>query len=314
METPDSSDELPFLEWRQPLEELQLTSKLRWNQSLKRFNTWRIGGKAACFIEVAQEEELCQLMSFIHKWEIPWFIIGKGSNLLLSDDLWEGIILRLSQSFKHWTPQKEKNHICVGAALADVTFAQRCIAQGWGGMEFMIGIPGTIGGAIAMNAGAHGGEIQDFLQQVWWVDTHGNKHSAEKRDLTFSYRSSPLNGRLGNIVTQAVFALNPSTPEAVRASVQKFLQFRRDRQPRTLPNCGSVFKNPENDYAARLIEASGLKGAQIGEAQVSTQHSNFIVNLGRAKSTDILNLICLIQKKVLEDHQVLLEREVQLLS
>ncbi|MDP7622169.1 MAG: FAD-binding protein, partial [SAR324 cluster bacterium] len=146
-------------EWLEELEKAPLTSsRLRRKESLKRFNTWRIGGVAECLIDVVNVEDLSLLLPFISKHRIPWFILGKGSNLFIPDTAWPGIILHLSGEFKSWVPLEDnnssacKNRVTAGAALADVTFAQRCVAQGWGGMEFLIGIPGTIGGAVAMNA------------------------------------------------------------------------------------------------------------------------------------------------------------------
>lgn len=301
-------------EWEAALKQISLRSTLRWDQSLKRYNTLRIGGTATCFADVCDIEDLAKLLSFINKYKIPWFILGKGSNLLISDEHWPGIILRLTGEFKKWHIQPEERTIDVGAALADVTFAQRCVALGWGGMEFLIGIPGSIGGAIAMNAGAHGGETSYFLKKVRWMDITGNSFSADGQSLSFEYRHSPLNGKYDIIVTEALFQLDESNAETVKSQIRKFQNFRMQRQPQKLPNCGSVFKNPPGDYAARLIEASGLKGYRIGEAQISEKHSNFIVNLGRASSTDVLSLMELAQERVLKDHGTELELEVQILK
>ena len=147
-------------EWLEDLGKISLDSRLRRKESLKRFNTWRIGGVAECLIDVVNVQDLRLLLPFIRKNRIPWFIIGKGSNMLVPDKNWPGIILHLSGDFKSWEPievnyNSGEKKVSAGAALADVTFAQKCVPQGWGGMEFLIGIPGTIGGAIAMNAGAH---------------------------------------------------------------------------------------------------------------------------------------------------------------
>ena len=157
--------------------------------------------------------DLRLLLHFISKHRIPWFIIGKGSNLLVPDKNWPGIILHLSGDFKSWEPIDEnfnsgKKKVSAGAALADVTFAQKCVPHGWAGMEFLIGIPGTIGGAIAMNAGAHGAETADFLDEIEWMDMDGILHSTPKDKLEFRYRYSELNGNLGKIITRAVLALN----------------------------------------------------------------------------------------------------------
>ncbi|MGK5092923.1 UDP-N-acetylmuramate dehydrogenase [Deltaproteobacteria bacterium TL4] len=301
--------------WKNALSELPLQSRIQWDYSLKRYNTLKVGGKTTGFIDVLSPADLKLLLPFIHHYQIPWFLLGKGSNVLIKDETWPGIIFRLSGEFKSCSLQPPTHQILAGAALTCVSFVQKCIPLGWGGMEFLIGIPGTIGGAIAMNAGAHGAEISEFLQEVGWMDFEGNLHADDVRHFNFSYRHSSLNARVhSTIVTQALFKLGLSDPETVKSRVQQWQQFRFEKQPHKQPNCGSVFKNPPGHYAAQLIEASGLKGFKLGDAQVSEKHSNFMVNLGHATALEILNLITLVQEKVLNDHGVLLETEVQILS
>ena len=307
-------------EWLEELEKAPLTSRIRRKESLKRFNTWRIGGVAECLIDVTNVSDLSFLLPFISKHRIPWFILGKGSNLLIHDTAWPGIILHLSGDFKSWEPLEENNSsdckskVAAGAALADVTFAQRCVVHGWGGMEYLIGIPGTIGGAVAMNAGAHGGETADFLQEVKWMDMEGDLHTSARENLEFGYRHSDLMGNYGRIITSAVFELQESDRETVEKKILECQQFRKEKQPYNQPSCGSVFKNPPRDFAARLIEASGLKGKISGGAQISPIHANFIVNLGNASSTDILSLIDTTREKVFSKHSINLKPEVQILQ
>ncbi len=301
-------------EWSQGLRKLPLSSRLRWNESLKRFNTWRIGGDAHCLINVENETDLALLLPLLVRGSVPWFLLGKGSNLLIPDCPWPGVILLLSGSFKLWKPLEDPCSVSAGAAMADVTFAQRCVTEGWSGMEFMIGIPGTIGGAVATNAGAHGGETADFLTGVRWMDLHGKFHHNRRDELHFQYRNSELDAKQGRIVTSAQFRLKPSDSESVRKTLYKCQSFRKKYQPHNQPSCGSVFKNPTGDHAARLIELSGLKGVTRGDAQISPKHANFIVNLGQAKAEDMLGLMELIQEKVLQDHGVELVPEVQILQ
>jgi len=312
-----SDEALP--EWLEDLGKIPLDSRLRRKESLKRFNTWRIGGVAECLIDVVNVQDLRLLLPFIHKHHIPWFIIGKGSNLLVPDKNWPGIILHLSGDFKSWEPIEEnfnsgKKKVSAGAALADVTFAQKCVPQGWGGMEFLIGIPGTIGGAIAMNAGAHGAETADFLEEIEWMDMEGNLHSTPREKLEFRYRFSEINGNFGRVITRAVLSLKESDPETVEKKILECQQFRMEKQPYNQPSCGSVFKNPPGDYAARLIEASGLKGKIKGGAQISPKQANFIVNLGKASSDDILSLISTARETVLRNYSIDLMPEVQILQ
>ena len=307
-------------EWLEELEKAPLTSRLRRKESLKRFNTWRIGGVAECLIDVASVADLGFLLPFISKHRIPWFILGKGSNLLIQDTVWPGIILHLSGDFKSWEPLEEnnssscKNKVNVGAALADVTFAQRCVVQGWGGMEYLIGIPGTIGGAVAMNAGAHGGETADFLQEAEWMDMEGDLHTSARDSLEFRYRHSDLMGNYGRIITSAIFELQESDPQTVQKKLLECQLFRKEKQPYNQPSCGSVFKNPPGDFAARLIESSGLKGKIRGGAQISPIHANFIVNIGNASSTDIFSLIDTVREIVFSKYSINLEPEVQILQ
>lgn len=307
-------------EWLKTLVKAPLTSRLRRKESLKRFNTWRIGGVAECLIDVVNIADLSFLLPFISKHRIPWFILGKGSNLLIPDTSWPGIILHLSGEFKSWKPLENTslthkiNHISAGAALADVTFAQRCANQGWTGMEFLIGIPGTIGGAVAMNAGAHGRVTADSLLQVDWMDMEGNLHTSSRNELAFRYRFSELNGNFGKIITRAVFKLQQTDQESVEKKLLECQQFRMEKQPYNQPSCGSVFKNPPGDFAARLIEDSGLKAKKCGNAQISPIHANFIVNLGGASSADILTLIETIRETVFSKYSIYLEPEVQILQ
>ncbi len=307
------------LEWLEALQKIPLTSRLRRKESLKRFNTWRIGGNAECLVDVVNVADLSILLPFIRKHRIPWFILGKGSNLLIPDTYWPGIILHLSGEFRSWEPLEgnsasEKNEVVAGAALTDVTFAQRCVTRGWGGMEFLIGIPGTIGGAVAMNAGAHGGETAEFLKEAEWMDMEGNLHNSPRERLEFCYRYSELMGNYGRVITRAVFQLRESDPETVEKNLLECQQFRMEKQPYNQPSCGSVFKNPPGDYAARLMESSGLKGKIRGGAQISSKHANFIVNNGGASSADILSLIDTARETVFINHSINLELEVQILQ
>ncbi|MBF0288282.1 MAG: UDP-N-acetylmuramate dehydrogenase [SAR324 cluster bacterium] len=300
--------------WKVKLAELPLQSRLCWEHSLRRYSTMRVGGTAACFIDVLNCEDLSQLLPFIQQYQIPYFVLGKGSNLIIPDTGWPGIILRLSSNFEDWHIFEEDHLVCVGAALPDVIFAKRSVPLGWSGVEFLIGIPGSIGGAIAMNAGAHGTEISDHLKTVWWMDMDGNQHQGDRDSLEFSYRSSPLNAVSGSIITSALFQLKESDSQTVKSHMKQFQSYRETTQPTKIPNCGSVFKNPPGHYAAKLIESAGLKGYGIGNAQISEKHSNFIVNQGNAKAADVIALIELAQDTVWKVHQISLEPEVQLLT
>lgn len=297
--------------WWQALDELELESQPQRRASLKRLNTFRIGGHTECLIDVVSRRDLQRLLPLLENEQVPWMLLGKGSNLLFPDEDWPGVVMRLSRDFKYCQIDAATGMVRAGAALSDVALAQKCAAQGLSGLEWMIGVPGNVGGAVAMNAGAHGGEVGQVIQEVEYMDLQGQMHRVQAKDLDFAYRLSPLRAPLGKIVTEAHFQLTPSTREAVSARNQQCLNFREQKQPRNQPNCGSVFKNPPGEYAGRLIEAAGLKGHRIGQAQISPLHANFIVNLGEATSSQVMALIQLAQSEVLSRFGHHLELEVQ---
>ena len=181
-------------------------------------------------------------------------------------------------------------------------------------MEFMIGIPGTIGGAVATNAGAHGGETSEFVRSIRWMDLDGIVHQDQRDAFQFAYRFSELDAKQGRIVISASFELAEEDPQQVKQTLLECQRFRMEKQPYNQPSCGSVFKNPPQDYAARLIELSRLKGKVRGRAQVSPKHANFIVNLGDAASDDIFGLMDEIREQVYRDHKIDLIPEVQILQ
>tara|TARA_Y100001970_G_C14170827_1_gene824048 strand:+ start:442 stop:1389 length:948 start_codon:yes stop_codon:yes gene_type:complete len=307
-------------EWLKILQKNNLKSRLREKASLKRFNTWRIGGDAECLIDVVNVKELGYLIKFITKNKIPWFILGKGSNLLIPENNWSGIALHLSGDFKNWSSPKNLNsksdkiEVSVGSALADVTFVQKCFNNGLGGMEFLIGVPGTIGGAVSMNAGAHGTETSEFIKEVEWMDLEGKIHKSNIENLQFKYRYSELNGNFGKIILNTIFNMKKNDRKIIKKKINEYQNFRMQKQPYGQPSCGSVFKNPPGEYAARLIEESGLKGKIKGGAQISQKHANFIVNNGDATSSDILSLIDTIKGTIFKRYSINLELEVQILQ
>lgn len=298
--------------WKQNLSRLNLSSELLWNQSLIKYNTLRVGGNTACLAEISNYDDLSTLLSFIEENKIPWFVIGNGSNILVTDKGWPGIIIHLSGEFKKYEIVSSKE-IKVGAAFPDMLLARKCISHGLAGLEFLIGIPGNIGGAIATNAGCHGKEISNYLKNVHWLDTNGKKHISSRESLDFAYRYSPLNCKCNKIIIEATFCLEESDPISVERKIKEYQQIRGEKQPKNVPNCGSVFKNPKGDFAARMIESVGLKGYSIGNAQISPKHSNFIVNHGKTSSSDIIALIELVREKVWNKYGIVLELEIQLL-
>lgn len=296
----------------------ELAAKLRHSQlqrdpDLRRLNTWRLGGRGFVLIEAECPEELSHILRWCGQTGMPWRVIGKGSNLLMPE-FWPGVLLRLGRAFRQLEKIDRSSVVNLGAGLPDAVVANKLSQWGLGGLEFLIGIPGTLGGAVTMNAGAHGSETKDTLQKVDWLDSEGNWHCSSAYELSFAYRHSPFASPTQSIVLGATFCLREEEPQEVRKKMEKYHQFRIEKQPQRQPNCGSVFRNPVGAAAAHLIEASGLKGKTCGAMQVSRKHSNFMVNLGEATTSDAHRLIELVQKQVWSDHRIELVPEVQVLA
>jgi UDP-N-acetylmuramate dehydrogenase len=243
---------------------------------------------------------------FAREKKLPWAVIGAGTNLLVLDRGFKGLVIKLAFGLNNLT--LEKNRLRAGAGVLLPRLVMFTAAKGLGGIEFLAGIPGSVGGAVVMNAGAWGKEIGRFVEEVKVIDQRGEESVLRKKQLGFGYRRSRLQGgRL--IITEITLKLKKMPRKAIREMIKDYLAKRRDGQPLGIPNCGSVFKNPKGDFAGRLIEAAGLKGVRVGDAQVSSKHANFIVNLGEAKAKDVIKLITRIRGAV----KVKLEPEVRIL-
>lgn len=319
-------------DWREELAERLGPSMLKFDAPLAPLITLRIGGPADCLIDVESEADLEILFEIARRESLPIHIFGKGSNLLVPDAGLRGVVLRLGRAFRELGAPKggeadsgpggaesvvantaHGTTVYAGAGMPNGAFVEACRSRGLGGMEFLVAIPGTIGGAVAMNAGAHDGETASFLRRVrlFHHSQGASEHSAS--DYAFGYRSSPLRGPLGWIVLGGEFEMQPMEEARMRGRQQEIQQWRREHHPRDFPNCGSVFKNPPGNHAARLIEEAGLKGTRSGGAQVSEKHANFIVNRGNAKAADVLGLIDLIRETVYHRTRIELEVEIQIL-
>ena len=297
--------------WKKELAEQLPGGRVSTGVSLRGLTTLRIGGAAECLAEPRDEEELLRLFEVIHKHGLPFFIFGKGSNVLVPDEGMTGVAVRLGKGFQE--VRRRGPRVTAGAGCANPRFLEHCRRWGLGGMEFLIAVPGTIGGAIAMNAGAHEGETSAFLKSVRYFSTEAGMVEEDAGGIVFDYRTSPLRGQLGRVVISGEFALEEMAEEEIRERIAGFQSYRRESQPRDFPNCGSVFKNPSGYFAARLIEEAGLKGWRMGGAQVSEKHANFIVNRGDATSADVVALIDFIQERVYSLSGIKLELELQVL-
>lgn len=279
------------------------------NEPMDKHTSFRIGGKADCLCEVKDTASLKKIIRLCRENSIPYFILGLGSNILVSDKGIDGIVIKLCGEFNEIT-LSEDNIIRCGAGS---TLARLCVFarnMSLGGLEFAWGIPGSVGGAIYMNAGAYDGEIKNTAISAEYMDKDGNIRVYSGSELDFSYRHSVFTDT-DNIILNASFKLMPKPQDKITERMQELMDRRKAKQPINHPSAGSVFKRPEGYYAAALIEECGLKGHTMGGAQVSPKHSGFIVNDNNASADDVMKLIAHIKKVVREEKNVDLCCEVK---
>jgi UDP-N-acetylmuramate dehydrogenase len=273
--------------------------------------TLRAGGKAeaVCFIDSLIL--LKKIVGFFNRESIGFMAVGKGSNLLVTDKGINGAVLILKGELAEISG---RNDIIVtaGGGVSNRELVKYCINEGLSGLEFLAGVPGTIGGAVMMNAGAYGEETGALIEKICVVTSSGNEEELISSEISFSYRKSSIPESA--IIHSVTLRLKDESRELIRERVDKNLNMRKSSQPLDMPSCGSVFKNPPGGYAARLIDDSGLKGLKIGGAMISPKHANFIVNTGDAKASDILALIDVVRNRVKEDSGILLETEVRVVG
>ncbi|MBD2211426.1 UDP-N-acetylmuramate dehydrogenase [Calothrix sp. FACHB-156] len=281
--------------------------------SLSAFTSYRVGGAAEWYVAPRNLEALQASMKYAKEHEIPVTILGAGSNLLVSDRGLPGLVIATRHlRYSHFDPATGQLTVAAGESIPSL--AWQAADLGWEGLEWAVGIPGTVGGAVVMNAGAHNSCTADMLISAQVLSPDGTIETLTPEELGYSYRTSLLQGS-NRIVTQATFQLRPGAdPTKVIAITKEHKQHRLSTQPYNYPSCGSVFRNPKPYSAGWLIEQTGLKGFQIGGAQVALLHANFIVNRGGAKASDIFSLIRHIQHKVQDQWSIWLEPEVKMLG
>jgi UDP-N-acetylmuramate dehydrogenase len=278
------------------------------SEPLSRFTTFRIGGPADYYLEPKDRDDLLKLIKYLKEINYPYIIIGNGSNILISDDGIRGAAINLEFGFTKIEVMKNKVFAEAGIRLSKLVDV--CIEHSLVGIENLAGIPGTLGGAILMNAGAYGGEISDYIKVVEVLDGTEIKF-LKKEECGFSYRKSNLEGK---IILSAEFELPFGDKTKAKERRKELLLKRNQSQPVELPNAGSIFKNPSGDYAARLIEQAGLKGLTIGGAKVSEKHANFIVNFNNASANDVLELMKIIRQTVFQKFGIMLEPEIKMIG
>jgi UDP-N-acetylmuramate dehydrogenase len=287
------------------------------NISLAKHAAFKIGGPAKYFYIAKTKDELVKAIIAAKKNNLPFFILGGGSNLLVSDKGYNGLVINFQFSIFNF----QKNKIFAGAGIKLINLVKTSAEKGLSGLEWATGIPGTIGGAIYGNAGAFGKSMKDIIESVEVFDVKTEKtKTLKKKDCKFNYKSSVFKKNKNLIILSAVIKLKKPAVQAqenrkeIKNKIQGFLNYRKENHPLNLPSVGSIFKNPKKFPAGYLIEKCGLKGKKIGGAQVSEKHANFILNTDGAKAKDIIKLINLIKKKVKKKFGIVLEEEIQFLG
>ncbi|HSE89728.1 MAG TPA: UDP-N-acetylmuramate dehydrogenase [Candidatus Binatia bacterium] len=304
------SNEIPLAQ------ELKLISgtRIKISEPLARYTSMKVGGPADFFIEVENAAALTRVLRTLNRYRTSFFLLGNGSNVLISDRGVRGAVIRLSGEFRQvkWRQEGAIVRVRIGAAYAVTQLVREAARKGYGGLEFAEGIPGTIGGALFMNAGAYGSEFEKVIDRVDGFTREGEPIRLSRNEMTFTYRDSHLPA--GMVVTEVRLRLRPEDAAKVSSRVRELVTKRKTSQPSGFPNSGSMFRNPPGDFAGRLIEAAGLKGKKIGHAQISERHGNFIVNLGGAKGEDVRRLMELARAEVRTRFGIELEPEVRLLG
>lgn len=291
----------------------KLCSQLKTDEPMDRHTSFRAGGRARYFAEASDVEELRALLRYAGAVGIPHYILGKGSNTLVSDRGYDGLIIKLGEAWSALEYDESTGLITAGAGAGMASVAVLALKHGLSGFEGLSGIPGSIGGAVAMNAGAYGYEMSGVLSSVRLLDEELNEISLNKDELDLGYRHSIFTDS-GRIALSAVIKLEKGSPDAISEKMRDLAEKRAKNQPLELPSAGSTFKRPEGYFAGRLIEDSGLKGVCVGDACVSEKHAGFVVNKGGASATEIYQLICYIRSKVYAEFGVRLEPEVRLIG
>ena len=287
--------------------------KIHSNVSLAPYTSYKVGGKAQWYATPHNWQELQAIFEWFSSKNLSLTLLGAGSNLLISDKGIEGLVLS-TRNFRHYQFNEETGCVTVAAGRPIVSVAWQAAKKGWLGLEWAVGIPGTVGGAVVMNAGAHNKCIADLLVNVVVLSYDGKIKTLTPEDLNYNYRTSFLqNGKY--LVLEATLQLQQGfTREEITKKTQENLQKRKSSQPYDKPSCGSVFRNPSSYSAGWLIEQLGLKGHRVGDAEISHCHANFILNCGHAKAEDIFYLIRYVQQKVQDHWSLLLEPEVKILG
>lgn len=282
------------------------------NVDMREFTSFRAGGKASEMVILDSAQELAEILREIHRLKKKYIVLGNGSNTLIRDSGFDGVAVKLGEAFQQVRAEGDRL-VCGAGALMSVA-AKAALAAGLTGFEFASGIPGSIGGAVFMNAGAYGGEMKDIVESVTLVKKDGSQvKSVKAEDMEFSYRHSILEDT-GDVAVTVTLKLKKGDRDEIAAQMAELTKRRNEKQPVQYPSAGSFFKRPEGYFAGKLIQDAGLKGLTVGGAQVSELHSGFIINKGGATASDIIDLMYLVQNTVYDQFGVRLEPEVRIIG
>lgn len=288
------------------------TEKIKYNEEMKNYTSFKIGGPAECLIKIDNTEDLREILKLAKEKQIPLTILGNGSNVLISDKGIEGITLIIKIE-KLEIEENNKIKVTVGAGEKNAKIARELLKREISGFEEISGIPGTIGGAIRMNAGAHGKEMKDIVKKVKAISYNGEQKEFTNEEMKFEYRRSMLKDEK-YIVTEVELELTKGKKEEIQAKMDEYKTFRKEKQPIEYPSAGSTFKRGADFITAKLIDEAGLKGYSVGDAEVSTKHAGFVINKGNATSEDVIELVKHVQEKIYEKFGKKIELEVEIIG
>lgn len=295
---------------RKTLEGL-VKGEVLFDDPMKNHTSFHIGGPADALVIPRDELDLKNLLSFCKKQDIPLIVIGNGTKLLVSDEGIDGIVVKMSGCFD--SVLISRSVVKVGAGFSLGSLSRLMVDHRLSGLEFAVGIPGTVGGAVVMNAGAHGSMMSDVVTNVTLMDFNGDISKCQKIDMSFGYRQSKFQNDPCIILTVEM-RLRKNNAEMIRKRMHKYIRWRKKRQPQDMPSAGSIFKNPKGISAGQLIDMTGLKGLRIGNAKISEKQANFILNLGNATAQDVISLMKKAQKEALRKFGIMLEPEIKILG
>ncbi len=288
-------------------------SKIWYQEPMKKHTTFKIGGPAECLIKIENLEELKEVLRVANQNNIPLTIIGNGSNVLVLDKGIQGITLNIKLEKIEIQQENDAIQITVGAGEKLGKLAQICLQNEITGLEELSGIPGTIGGAVRMNAGAHGREIKDIIKTVKCIDMQGKEKEFTKQELEFDYRSSIFK-KEKYIITEIVLVLRKGQKEEIKNKMSEYAIYRKEKQPIEYPSAGSTFQRGSDFITAQLIDEAGLKGYKIGDAEVSTKHSGFIINKGNATAEEVLALVKYVKDTIYKKFEKKIELEIEIIG